>query len=44
MSVNHNHNHEKQGKNLVISIFLNLLITVAQVVGHYEMSLIMDNI
>ena len=33
MSNNHNHSHEKQGKNLVISIFLNLLITVAQVVG-----------
>ncbi len=33
MSHNHNHSHEKQGKNLVISIFLNLLITVAQVIG-----------
>ena len=33
MSNNHNHNHEKQGKNLVISIFLNLLITAAQVIG-----------
>ena len=33
MSNNHNHSHEKQGKNLVISIFLNLLITVAQVIG-----------
>ena len=33
MSNNHNHSHEKQGKNLVISIFLNLLITAAQVIG-----------
>ena len=33
MSANHNHSHEKQGKNLVISIFLNLLITAAQVIG-----------
>ena len=33
MSNNHNHSHEKQGKNLVVSIFLNLLITAAQVIG-----------
>ena len=37
MSHNHNHvhihKHEVEGKNLVISIILNLLITVAQVVG-----------
>ena len=33
MSNNHNHSHETQGKNLVISIFLNLLITAAQVIG-----------
>ncbi len=37
MSHNHNHvhihKHEVEGKNLVFSIFLNLLITVAQVVG-----------
>ena len=33
MSSHHNHNHEKQGKNLVISIFLNLLITVSQLIG-----------
>ena len=33
MSTNHNHAHQKQGKNLVISIFLNILITVAQVIG-----------
>jgi cobalt-zinc-cadmium efflux system protein len=30
---NHSHNHEVQGKNLVYSILLNLLITVAQLVG-----------
>lgn len=29
----HIHKHEVEGKNLVFSIFLNLLITVAQVVG-----------
>ena len=33
MSTNHNHAHQKQGKNLVISIFLNILITIAQVIG-----------
>ena len=33
MSNHHNHSHESQGKNLVISIFLNLLITIAQVIG-----------
>lgn len=29
----HIHKHEVKGKNLVISIFLNLLITIAQIVG-----------
>ena len=29
----HNHSHEAQGKNLVISIFLNLIITLAQIIG-----------
>lgn len=33
MEHNHSHKHEVQGKNLVYSILLNLLITVAQVVG-----------
>ena len=33
MSQHHNHSHQSEGKNLVISIFLNILITVAQVVG-----------
>ena len=36
MSNSHNHNHshgELRGKNLLISIFLNILITVSQVVG-----------
>ena len=33
MSTNHNHAHQKQGKNLVISIFLNILITIVQVIG-----------
>jgi len=33
MSEVHIHKHEVQGKNLVLSILLNLLITVAQVVG-----------
>jgi cobalt-zinc-cadmium efflux system protein len=30
---NHNHHHVVQGKNLLFSIFLNILITVAQVIG-----------
>jgi len=30
---NHGHKHEVQGKNLVYSILLNLLITVAQLIG-----------
>lgn len=30
---NHSHKHEVQGKNLVYSILLNLLITVAQLIG-----------
>jgi cobalt-zinc-cadmium efflux system protein len=30
---NHNHNHEVEGKNLLFSIILNLVITLAQVVG-----------
>ena len=33
MSNNHNHSHQTEGKNLVVSIFLNLLITVSQVIG-----------
>ena len=33
MSHNHHHNHEVQGNNLLFSIVLNLVITVAQVVG-----------
>ena len=33
MSHNHHHHHEVQGKNLLFSIVLNLVITVAQVVG-----------
>ncbi len=33
MGHNHSHKHEVQGKNLVYSILLNLLITVAQLVG-----------
>lgn len=37
MSHNHNHihihKHEVEGKNLIFSIFLNMLITIAQVVG-----------
>ena len=33
MSHNHIHKHEVKGKNLVYSILLNLLITIAQVVG-----------
>ncbi len=33
MAHNHNHSHDTKGKNLVFSIFLNLLITVAQVIG-----------
>lgn len=30
---NHNHNHQKQGEKLFWSIFLNLFITIAQIVG-----------
>jgi len=30
---NHNHHHEVQGKNLLFSIILNLVITLAQVIG-----------
>ncbi|WP_445709922.1 cation diffusion facilitator family transporter [Flavobacterium sp.] len=33
MSHNHNHNHEVQGKNLLFSIVLNVVITLAQLVG-----------
>ena len=29
----HNHNHEVEGKNLLYSIFLNIIITIAQVIG-----------
>lgn len=32
---NHSHKHEVQGKNLVYSILLNLLITVAQLIGGF---------
>ncbi|MDG1571516.1 cation diffusion facilitator family transporter [Robiginitalea sp. M366] len=38
MSHNHSHHHhhkELQGKNLLISIFLNILITAAQIVGGF---------
>lgn len=31
--MSHNHNHQVQGKNLLYSIFLNVIITVAQVIG-----------
>ena len=33
MSHNHNHNHEVQGKNLLFSIVLNVVITLAQLIG-----------
>ena len=33
MGHNHNHNHQVQGKNLLFSIFLNVIITVAQIIG-----------
>ena len=38
MAHNHNHNHshthkDLKGKNLIVSILLNILITVAQVIG-----------
>ncbi|KAB1157075.1 cation diffusion facilitator family transporter [Flavobacterium luteum] len=33
MSNVHNHNHEVKDKNLIFSIFLNILITVSQVIG-----------
>ena len=33
MGHNHSHHHEVQGKNLIYSILLNLLITVAQIIG-----------
>lgn len=33
MSHNHNHSHEVQGKNLLFSIVLNVVITLAQLVG-----------
>lgn len=33
MSHNHNHKHQVKGKNLLFSIVLNVVITVAQVVG-----------
>lgn len=31
--MSHNHNHQVQGKNLLFSIVLNIVITVAQVIG-----------
>jgi len=31
--MSHNHNHQVQGKNLLYSILLNVIITVAQVIG-----------
>lgn len=31
--MSHNHKHQVQGKNLLFSIFLNIIITVAQVIG-----------
>lgn len=33
MSHNHNHKHQVEGKNLLFSIVLNVVITVAQVIG-----------
>jgi cobalt-zinc-cadmium efflux system protein len=33
MSHNHSNKHQVQGKNLLFSIFLNIIITVAQVIG-----------
>jgi cobalt-zinc-cadmium efflux system protein len=33
MSHNHNHNHQVEGKNLFFSIILNVVITLAQVIG-----------
>lgn len=33
MSHQHNHSHQQKDKNLIISIFLNLLITISQVIG-----------
>ena len=33
MSHNHNHNHQVQGKKLLFSILLNVVITLAQVIG-----------
>ncbi|RYG03963.1 MAG: cation transporter, partial [Chitinophagaceae bacterium] len=33
MGHGHNHSHELQGKNLLLSILLNVVITVAQVIG-----------
>jgi cobalt-zinc-cadmium efflux system protein len=33
MSHNHNHNHQVQGKNLLFSIILNVIITLAQLIG-----------
>ena len=46
-SHNHHHHHHKetQGKNLLISIFLNILITVSQVIGGFisgSLSLLSD--
>lgn len=33
MSHNHNHNHQVEGKNLLFSIVLNVVITLAQIIG-----------
>jgi len=33
MSHNHSHNHQISGNSLLFSIFLNILITAAQIVG-----------
>lgn len=33
MSSNHKHNQQKQGRNLVLSILLNIIITVSQIIG-----------
>jgi cobalt-zinc-cadmium efflux system protein len=33
MSENHSHKHKVKGKNLVFSILLNLIITIAQIIG-----------
>ncbi|GEP50015.1 cobalt transporter [Flavobacterium noncentrifugens] len=44
-SHNHNHSHEVTGKNLSVSIFLNIAITLAQIIGGFisgSLSLLSD--